>query len=1686
MIATQQDQNTPASQLANAPSDMAWLESTLLSAIQDQQAGRLSQAQQRYASVLQAYPDQAIAHHNLGIMLLEQHDMVNCLHHLRVALEAAPNEQQHWLSYVEALIQDQQYGYAGEVLAVGVEGGLAGEAVDALQSRLHQPLTISNDHQLKSNDASKASPSTPSQRLKNHKAATAPSVDEMNALIFQFNQGQYDIAEQSARLMVERYPRHGFGWKLLGALLQQQGKREEALQATLMAAERLPNDHEVQYNLGNSYYDSGEFNGALKAYEKATRLHPKFAKAYYNQACVLKDLQRFDDAIAAYRKALKWEPDHAQMNFDLGTLLNERGFYVASEPYLLRAIKLAPNYAEAYLNLSMVYQHLKQLDASEAYLRQAIQVAPNYASAHFNLANRLQAKGELAEAEAHYRQAVALEPSFGGAYNNLGTNLKEQGRLEEAIDCYDQVIRLSPGYGGAYNNKGIVLRDLGRYAEAETAYLQALQLNPHSPEALSNLGICFKEQGRFKEAECAYLQSLALRPNYPEANCNLGIVLEAQGRFSEAEACLNAAIEERAIFPEAYNNLGLVYKDQHRFEDAESCFKKAIAQRPGYSDALSNLGSTYKDEGRLELAEETFREALKGDPRYFKAFSNLLFCLTHMGKISAAELFAEHARFGEVFEAPLMAQWPTHSNVKDPSRALKVGFISADLRAHAVAFFIEPVLAKLSISPNISLYAYANSTTFDCVSARLQNYFHAWVPCIKLSDEALAEQIQQDGIDVLIDLSGHTAGHRLLSLAHKPAPVMASWIGYPGTTGLKAMDYYIADRFLLPTGKLDDQFTEKLVQLPASAPFKPVDNSPEVNTLPALQHGYLTFGSFNRASKLSQPVVQLWASILHSVPTSKMLLGAMPEDGSHDSVVEWFAQAGIGMERLILHPRSDMMTYLNLHHEVDICLDTFPYNGGTTTWHALWMGVPTITLAGDTLPCRIGAGILGHVGLDQFVVESEHGYCEQAMYWATHIHELADIRATLRDRFADSAPGKPEVIADGLEQAIRIMWQRWCADEAPSPIVMDAHVASVPSTKPKARQHQTAEAKPSIAEASASYSAITNVEQSAIETEQPVALAVTKADADRRRWQQQHQLYAQRCQDAQTVRASNFDAMAGPNKQEAFEHAIQEVIALAKQHEQNEAWQDAIQLYQEVLQLQPQHAEANHYMGRLLAMVASLEQALPFLERAVMQQPAIEQYWVTYIDALAQSGLVSAVEHALVLGQSHGLQTQTARMLADEFGLDYAAMMQAKQQADEAVKQAVLNALQVNTASEAPKLQVTKKQWPADTPVNPVFYIWALPYSEFSSGIKALHLLCDQLNRMGVEAYLANQEEAVATNPALQTPLLNNALREAHANSGRMQIGVYPEVKTRNPLGTPYVVRYLLNHPNYFNHTAWFGRYHEDDILWHYDASFLPAWVSSQEVRVQTVNRQLFCPPEDAKAVRRGFLVYPRNAKPDLNTIPDWCRPFEVLSLTNQRTPEAMAALYKTSQGMIVYERTAAALEAMLCGCPVIFCSSHGLKKETIVYQGFDDFGSVWDFDQAAFAKLQASLPTLPAIYDANTAADAQRLQQQVQRVLTAFSDHPIEMVKTTPACMLDKAQVQRLNGDWVGAVETYQQCMAYHPDDVETYYQCAELLESLGLNQATIEVLAAGEPYLQALPDDKGLNAIRFAYYAKLDGVMG
>ncbi|MBI5484416.1 MAG: tetratricopeptide repeat protein [Deltaproteobacteria bacterium] len=561
----------------------------------------------------------------------------------------------------------------------------------------------------------------------------------------------------------------------------------------------------------------------------------------------------------------------------------------------------------------------------------------------------------------------------------------------------------------------------GNIQKAKSLFYRILERTPEHADTLHLLGIIAQREGQCAIAANLIRKAVDVCPN-GRMHCSLGNAYNSLGDYLAAEDNYRTAILLEPDNEEAHAKLGILLQVQGKVNEAIECFRTAIKLKP-FAETYSNLGCALKDIGEYAAAVENFEKSLSIKPDYPRTYSNLLFCLSHMELVSPEELFAGHCRFGNYF-----GNLPTYSFgrqvAQEPQRRLRLGFISGDLWNHAVAYFLEPLWADLD-PEQIEIWVYYNYHVEDSVTERLKSLANRWRSVFNMSDEALAAEIHSDSIDILFDLSGHTARNRLLVFARKPAPIQVSWLGYPGTSGLKAMDYFIADHSLAPKGLLDDFFTEKIVRLPSAVSFEPFPHSPPVKPLPAMKNGYFTFGSFHRTAKLGEGVISLWCRVLNSVPRSRMLLGNASEQ-RRIVLLERFKQYGISEERLDFHPCVPMYEYLELHNNVDLILDTFPYAGGTTTAHAAWMGVPVLTMSGKTMPSLQGAAMMNQIGIPGFVTDSPAMFLEQALGWTNKIHELAVIRSGLRERMLDLPLMKQKILNRAFERAVRIMWCRRC------------------------------------------------------------------------------------------------------------------------------------------------------------------------------------------------------------------------------------------------------------------------------------------------------------------------------------------------------------------------------------------------------------------------------------------------------------------------------------------------------------------------------------------------------------------------------------------------------------------------------------------------------------------------------------
>jgi len=748
----------------------------------------------------------------------------------------------------------------------------------------------------------------------------------------------------------------------------------------------------------------------------------------------------YQQAKQVCKRILKVESNNAEVLYFLGVVYSHLGNYAYAIRYIKESLALYPNNPDGYHLVAMSYQELGQLEEAIEYYRKTIQHNPNYAEAYNNLANLLKERGLREEALIHYQKAAALRPESAMLQYNLGVICQEMKDFANAIHSYRQALQHEPNnrkmllmLASVFHEEGKLYGKQESFQEAERISRAMIQTDPADFMAHTNLGKVLQDQGKLSESIASYRKALELNPSYDEAHFSLADVLHETGYSDESIRHYQKAIEVNPGFADAYNNLGVVLGERNRLDESVDCFQKMLRldnYSPRSARAFSNLGNVFSELGKPEEAEKYYREALSREPALSKVHSNLLLSMNYTSRYTAGEVYAEHLNYARQFAEPLYpSQSYSFRNEKEHGRRLRIGYLSPDFRRHSVAYFIEPVI-KAHNRELFEVFCYSDIAKPDEVTKRIRSLADQWRDIAQLMDEQIAELVRAEKIDILVDLAGHTAKNRLFVFARKPAPVQASWIGYPSTTGITAIDYKIVDWYTDPPGASEQHYTERLVRLPGSfLCYLPDRQAPDIGVLPALKNGYITFGSFNNLAKVSDDIALVWVEILKALPGSRLFIkakGLISKQAANDKM-GFFLRHGIEEGRIHLSPPTHTVPeHLALYNGIDIALDTFPYNGATTTCEALWMGVPVITLAGQAHASRVGASLLSNLGLTDLVAGSPDEYHQIAKTLGDNLDRLASLRRELRDLMAKSPLTDEQQFTGNLESAYREMWMEWC------------------------------------------------------------------------------------------------------------------------------------------------------------------------------------------------------------------------------------------------------------------------------------------------------------------------------------------------------------------------------------------------------------------------------------------------------------------------------------------------------------------------------------------------------------------------------------------------------------------------------------------------------------------------------------
>ncbi|RAS37946.1 tetratricopeptide repeat protein [Paraburkholderia bryophila] len=776
--------------------------------------------------------------------------------------------------------------------------------------------------------------------------------------------------------------------------------------------------------LATAHHVAGEFGPARQLYESGLAIEPGNANWMVRLGVLDMQCAAYDAALGWLDKALSLAPDNPRYHFVRAQVLAGAQQFGAAISAYRQALALEPTAsADVLFALAGAQQATADYPAAIDTYASVLALEPTHADALNNLGNCHRQRGDAEHAEAAYRRAIDVQPGDANALTNLGTLLEALGRLDEALVLLEAAVQAAPTSLHGLVNLGVALHRRGDFTRAVALLTSAIEIDPVFPEASYNLANALHALGKKREAVIHYQRAIAQAPAHADAYNNLGIVYQEAGSRAEAANAFLTAIRLRPGFVAALNNAATLMRTLGRFADAEAHLREALAVEPHHSVTHNNLGNVLKDQGRLADGIDSYRRALTCDPCNVVAHSNLAYALTFQAE-HAPPLLHECRRWSARHEAPFRGAHRPHPNDPTASRRLRIGYVSPDFRDHCQTLFTLPLLSHHD-HERFEIFCYASVARPDALTQRVAAHADVWRDVRSLDDEQLAQTIRDDRIDILIDLTMHMADGRPLLFARKPAPVQIAWLAYPGTTGIGAIDYRLTDPWLDPAGA-DTMYSERSIRLPDSFwCYDPLTDTPDVNALPALSNGYPTFGCLNNPCKLSDTTFAMWGSVMREVADARLLLMA-PEGAARASLIERLGRQDVAAERIAFTPFRPRADYLRTYHQIDVGLDTFPYNGHTTSLDSYWMGVPVVTRVGDTAVGRAGLSQSTNLGLRELVADTDAQFVDVAAQLARDLPRLGGIRADLRARLAASPLMDGARFAAHVEAVYVKVWRDWC------------------------------------------------------------------------------------------------------------------------------------------------------------------------------------------------------------------------------------------------------------------------------------------------------------------------------------------------------------------------------------------------------------------------------------------------------------------------------------------------------------------------------------------------------------------------------------------------------------------------------------------------------------------------------------
>lgn len=792
-----------------------------------------------------------------------------------------------------------------------------------------------------------------------------------------------------------------------------------------MFKKTIPIEKAVQ--IASEMHRAGQYERAEAMYREILAQDPGNVDAMYLLGALANQGGRPDIGVQLIGRALSRRPDAALIQFHYADALANNGEWEKAAEHFEKAIALEPEYVDAMTGLCRVYTELKRFEEAVKMGASALLIENRHAVAHNNVGNAMRGLGREADAARHYQAAVEANPSFAEAFNNLGLSLVALGFVKDGEEKLREAARLAPTLAEVHNNLGVTLANQGRFEEAIKEFETTTKLDEDHAEAHNNIGGIFRTMGRYRESLEEIEKAIELKPKVMKFHLNYAQTLKDAGRVSEAVAAIDKYLEAepKSVFATFFK--GSLQRESGDPDAGIETFRKALEIEPNSIQVLSTLGYALQERGELDEALEALNRSIAAQADS-QTHSNVMMVMCYHPHVTPERHFEAHRAFAKVHEDPIKPHWKPHGNSRDPERRLRVGYLSPDIRGHVVSYFTNPIYENHDHG-QVEVFAYSMSPAADATTITQRATFDHWRETVGKGPDLVAEMIRKDEIDILVELAGHTANNGLPVLARKPAPIQMNAIGFPSTTGLTAVDYRLTDRLCDPPGYAERFNSETLLYLPDCFwCYEPPALSPEVGELPVKKNGHVRFVSVNNFTKVTPQVLGRWAEIVAEVKGSRILLqtSGLASAFVRERVKRIFAERGVSDDRIEMKTTVPFYQYLQVIEGCDIMLDPFPFNGGTTSCHSLWMGVPVVSLAGKMHAGRMGLSMLNCIGLPELCGADEGEYVKIAVELASDVERLAGIRAGMRERLKGSPLLDGKRYTRNLEGAYRRVWREWC------------------------------------------------------------------------------------------------------------------------------------------------------------------------------------------------------------------------------------------------------------------------------------------------------------------------------------------------------------------------------------------------------------------------------------------------------------------------------------------------------------------------------------------------------------------------------------------------------------------------------------------------------------------------------------